>query len=157
MTSKDNSSGQTQHSDQNLRHLADEDFLACVTKFAADVRKQQHLHCDHSCRLRLAWLNLRDKPWPIALADTCSVLRALPADQGGQSSYHHTVTVAAMRLILQRIKRQPDLAFEDFVAQNPDLAAGFNKLIQAYYSDDLLARSSAQVTFVQPDKRPLDG
>lgn len=142
-----------------LQQLDDDAFLTCLTKFAAAEQpdSESEIFCDHECRLRLAWLNLRDKPWPIALADTCSILRALPADQGGQNSYHHTVTVAALRLILQRIKHQPELEFERFVAENRDLAGGFKALIRAYYSDDLLARSSAQVTFVQPDKRPLDG
>lgn len=120
--------------------MPDEEFLRTLVQAAAG---EVEVECDHCCHLRLAWLNLNRKPWPIALADTCKVLRALPEHSGGGKAYHHTLTVAALRLILQRIKRHDNDDFESFLEAYPELRADFRELITDYYSDQQLQRRSA--------------
>lgn len=134
--------------------MPDEEFLRTLVQAVAG---EVEVECDHTCHLRLAWLNLRNKPWPIALADTCEVLKALPEHSGGGRAYHHTLTVASLRLILQRIKHHDNDDFESFLAAYPELRADFRELIKNYYSDEHLERRSARVAFVSPDKRALDG
>jgi len=114
------------------------------------------LACDHHCRLRLAWINLREKPWPIALASTCSILRSLPEHSGGGAAYHHTLTVASLRLILSRIRRFDGDDYQDFLRQYPELSNDFKQLISSYYSAERLADDSARRRFLPPDKRSLE-
>lgn len=134
--------------------MPDEEFLRTLFQAAAG---EIEVECDHICHLRLAWLNLRNKPWPVALADTCQVLRTLPEYSDNVKAYHHTLTVAALRLILQRIKRHDSSDFDSFLQANPELRNDFRELIMNYYSEEQLERRSARVSFVSPDKQALDG
>lgn len=137
-----------------IHQLDDDEFSQTLADVAAG---RLALRCGHACRIRLAWQQLSQKPWPLALATTCDTLRRLPAASGGQENYHHTLTVASLRLILQKMKDSNAATFAAFIAEHPELMTDFEAVISRYYSAETLARDSARTTFVSPDKRPLDG
>lgn len=144
-----------QNSIANVIHELDDDEF---TQTLADVAAGKlALRCGHACRMRLAWQQLSQQPWPLALATTCDTLRRLPAESGGQENYHHTLTVASLRLILQKMKDSQASTFAAFIGEHPDLMDNFEAMIARYYSAETLARESARTTFISPDKRPLDG
>lgn len=107
-------------------------------------------HADH---VRLAWLYLRDRPFPTALEAFCTGLQRLAAANGKPGLYHETITWAYLLLIRERRARMNDgHSWDEFRATNADLFAWKPSILQRYYRDETLTSKLARRVFVLPDR-----
>jgi len=134
-------------------HLSDEvlveEFESCRLPAA------QFHHADH---IRLAWIYLGRMSEEEATARIEQVIRRFAAHHGVSGKYHHTITLAWMRLVAAARRATPDVrAFEVFAKRSPQL---FDmKSLNLYYSAERLASRDAKVEWVEPDllKLPDNG
>jgi hypothetical protein len=136
------------------RDMLDDAFLAAIT--ACTLPSTAFRHWDH---VRLAWLLVRAERGrgglEAATARMVTLIRQFAVHHSGSvEKYHETVTRAFMHLVAAHVAETPDLvAFDAFIAAHPML---LNKqLPSVFYSDALLASSTARATWVAPDLRPL--
>ena len=130
--------------------LSDEAFLNAIKQgeFSRDST-------DHSWHLRLAWIHLKRAPWPIALAEVVATLRANQHIMSLNERYHHTLTVATLRIMSQRLSEKPCSDFTEFKQQNADLVNDLKAVLAQHYKPETLDSPTARRTFVSPDKKPL--
>ena len=102
--------------------------------FLAAVESAQIEAFHHSDHIRLALLYLQRYGQPEAEERISATIQALAAQAGVPEKYHHTITIAWMRLAAQLM--------------NP-------KALTHYYSPTILARPESRTTFVPPDLAPL--
>ncbi|OIM97939.1 hypothetical protein BFR57_09425 [Idiomarina sp. MD25a] len=132
------------------RSLSDDGFLESIAQ-----GQFSRGDTDHNWHLRLAWIHLKRAPWPIALAEVVSTLRANQHIMSLNERYHHTITVATLRIMSQRLKEQSNSDFADFERQNADLVANLAGVLAEHYKPETLDSPAARRTFVSPDKKPL--
>ncbi len=107
-------------------------------------------HADH---VRLAWLYLRDRPFPAALNAFCTGLQRFAAANGKPELYHETITWAYLLLIRERCARMnSDHSWEEFRAANEDLFVWKPSILQRYYREETLSSELAHRVFVLPDR-----
>jgi len=108
-------------------------------------------HADH---VRLAWIYLGRMSEAAATARIVQAIRRFAAHNGVSEKYHHTMTLAWMRLVDAGRRATPEMRnFESFAAQHPEL---FDvKAINLYYTADRLANREARAGWVEPDLSPL--
>jgi hypothetical protein len=105
-------------------------------------------HADH---VRIGWAYARTSPLLDAIAKMRTGLVRFATAHGAAEKYHETITWAFTVLIHERIARAPELGWEAFVAENPDLFdAG---ALRRYYSKETLGSPLARKVFVLPDSR----
>jgi len=104
-------------------------------------------HADH---IRLAWIYLGRTNEAEATARIEKCIRQFAAHNGVSEKYHHTMTLAWMRLVAAARQAAPEAqAFDVFAERNPEL---FDvKTLGRYYSAEQLARREAQFGWVEPD------
>ena len=108
-------------------------------------------HADH---IRLAWIYLGRMTEAEATQRIEEAIRRFAAHNGVTTKYHHTITVAWMRLVAAARTASPQATrFDEFAAMNPELLDA--DLIKSYYSSTRLAASDARTTWTEPDLRPL--
>ncbi|AVJ56709.1 hypothetical protein C5610_10695 [Idiomarina sp. OT37-5b] len=131
--------------------MSDEDFLIQLEQrsFGKD-------DIDHLWHLRVAWVYLNAHPWPIALSKVVELLRTERNFGLGEIPYHHTLTVASLRIINVRIRKANYADFCDFINDNGDLVDDLKGVINRYYSQQTLNSASATTTYVPPDLRPIE-
>ncbi|MFA5938207.1 MAG: hypothetical protein WC809_02530 [Sinimarinibacterium sp.] len=110
----------------------------------------------HTSHVHAAWQCLRDAPLPRAAHRFADVLQAYVKRLGAEDKYHHTLTLAFMHVIHQRMKDTPG-DWAAFVAANGELLADAKALIERHYSPERLAAPAARRGFVEPDRLPLPG
>jgi len=81
-------------------------------------------------------------------------IRAFAKHHGAGSKYHHTITVAWMRLVRHAARPAPPAQnFNSFAAAHPGL---FNpQLLEDYYSKARLQSDAARHDWIEPDLRSL--
>lgn len=128
---------------------SDEDFLRAFEdlSFPAD----QFHHREH---IRVAWLYLKSSDATRAAERmTVGILR-FANHQGATRKYHHTLTVAWMRLVAAALVETPEgYDFAKFLAEHPEL--GDKDLLKKYYSPELVQNNAAREGWVEPDLQPL--
>lgn len=128
---------------------SDEDFLRAFEdlSFPAD----QFHHREH---VRVAWLYLKSSDATRAAERmTVGILR-FANHYGATQKYHHTLTLAWMRLVAAALVETPEnYDFTQFLAEHQELS--HKDLLKKYYSDELLQTMRARESWVEPDLQPL--
>src|SRR6266403_1698884 len=130
---------------------SDEEFLGAFEdlSFPADL-----FH--HGEHIRVAWVYLKSSDASRAAERMSEGIRRFANHHGATQKYHHTLTLAWMRLVAAALVETPDgHTFEQFIAAHPQLKDA--KLLDQYYSKELLQTVAARETWVEPDLQPLPG
>ena len=111
----------------------------------------QFHHADH---IRLAWIYLGRMSEAEATARIEGSIRQFAAHNGVSEKYHHTITLAWMRLVAAARRAAPSAqGFEAFAEQHREL---FDvKALSNYYSLERLGSTQAKLEWAEPDLRPL--
>jgi len=81
-------------------------------------------------------------------------IRRFANHHGATQKYHHTLTLAWMRLVASALVETPEgYAFEQFITAHPQLKDA--NLLAKYYSKELLQTAAAREAWVEPDLQPL--
>jgi hypothetical protein len=119
------------------RDLTDEQFALAFER--CEIPKEDFHHRDH---VRLARFYIARYGVSGAEERIATGIRRYAAHLGISQKYHHTITIAWVRL----------------VAYTTDSEAVLDpKYLAQFYSDQLLASADARNAFVSPNKRPLPG
>ena len=81
-------------------------------------------------------------------------IRRFANHQGATQKYHHTLTLAWIRLVAAALVETPEgYSFEQFISAHPELK--YTKLLDKYYSKEILQTAEAREGWVEPDLQPL--
>ncbi len=128
---------------------SDEDFLRTFEdlSFPADLFH----HREH---IRVAWLYLKSFDATRAAERMSEGIRRFANHQGATQKYHHTLTLAWMRLVAATLVETPEgLTFDQFLTTHPQLKD--KNVLAKYYSKELLQTAAARGGWVEPDLQPL--
>jgi hypothetical protein len=128
---------------------SDEDLLRAFEdlSFPADLFH----HREH---IRVAWLYLKSSDASRAAERMAEGIRRFANHQGATQKYHHTLTLAWMRLVAAALVETPEgFTFEQFMAAHPELCG--KNVLAKYFSDELLQTVTAREAWVEPDLQPL--
>lgn len=128
---------------------SDEDFLRAFEDltFPAD----QFHHREH---IRVAWLYLKSSDATRAAERMTAGIRRFANHHGATQKYHHTLTLAWMRLVAAALVETPEgQTFQQFLGEHAELAD--KDLLKKYYSSELLQTIAAREGWVEPDLQPL--
>jgi hypothetical protein len=128
---------------------SDEDFLRAFEdlSFPANLFR----HREH---VRVAWLYLKASDATRAAERITVGVRRFANHHGATQKYHHTLTLAWMRLVAAALVETPEgCVFEEFLAAHPELRD--KNLLAKYYSQELLQTTAAREGWVEPDLQPL--
>jgi hypothetical protein len=128
---------------------SDEDFLRAFEdlSFPADLFH----HVEH---IRVAWLYLKSSDATRAAERMSEGIRRFANHHGATQKYHHTLTLAWMRLVAAALVKTPEgYGFEQFIAAHPQLKGA--NLLDKYYSKGFLQTAAAREAWVEPDLQPL--
>lgn len=122
-----------------------EEFESCRLPAA------QFHHADH---IRLAWIYLGRMSEEAATLRIEQAIRRFAAHNGVSQKYHHTITLAWMRLVAAARRASPKAGnFESFSAQHADLFE--MKTVNQFYSAERLGCSEAKAGWIEPDLQQL--
>lgn len=115
------------------------------------ITNEMFRHREH---IRLAWIYSCRFPEEQALALMVQGIQAFAKHHGAKSKYHHTITVAWMRLVRHAVREGPQAPdFDTFAADHPHLF--HPRLLGYYYSKARLQSDAARYDWLDPDLRPL--
>lgn len=127
----------------------DEDFLRAFEDLSFPV--EQFHHREH---IRVAWLYLKSSDATRAAERMSAGIRRFANHHGATTKYHHTLTLAWMRLVAAAlVETQEGHNFMEFLAEHLEL--GDKELLKKYYSAELLQTTAARDRWVEPDLQPL--
>jgi hypothetical protein len=112
--------------------------------------REEFRHRDH---LRLAWLYLQEAPYEDALRRMAQSIRRYAASHGASQKYHHTVTLAWMRLVAAARAARSEPSFDAFLEHHPALLD--KTTLRRFYSDARIGSEPARERWVEPDLEPL--
>ncbi|UGQ46565.1 hypothetical protein [Massilia endophytica] len=130
--------------------MNDEDFLRQLGDCTLPPQ-----HFNHLGHVRLAWLNLRRRPFGQAVQHTCGTIRNYATHLGASGKFHCTVTTALVHLLREAGACRPDLDWEGFLCEAAPLLADARGRLSLHYSEGVLASEAARQAFVPPDRAPL--
>ena len=108
----------------------------------------------HREHLRVAWLYLQSSDASRAAERMAGGIRRFANHHGATQKYHHTLTLAWMRLVAVALVETPEgKTFDQFMATHPHLSD--KNLLAKYYSNELLQSAGAREAWVEPDLQPL--
>jgi 2'-5' RNA ligase len=108
----------------------------------------------HREHIRVAWLYLRSSDATRAAERMSEGIRRFANNHGATQKYHHTLTLAWMRLVAAALVETPEgYTFEQFITAHPQLKD--TKLLGKYYSTETLQTAAAREAWVEPDLQPL--
>jgi hypothetical protein len=108
----------------------------------------------HREHIRLAWIYSRHFPEEQALARMMQGIQAFANHHGASAKYHHTITVAWMRLVRHAACLAPESPdFHTFAAGHVYLLNP--RLLESYYSKARLLNDAARHAWIEPDLRSL--
>src|SRR5712692_4496737 len=117
---------------------SDDEFLRAFEdlSFPAD----RFHHREH---IRVAWLYLKSSDATRAAERMSEGIRRFANHQGATQKYHHTLTLAWMRLVAAALVETPEgYTFEQFIAAHPQLKD--TNLLAKYYSKELMKTAAAR-------------
>ena len=131
------------------QHLNDDEFLRAFE--TCELSNKFFHHGDH---IRAAWLYIRHLGETEATARLSEGIRQFAAHHGSPQKYHHTMTVAWVRLIAAAQRDTPNVVrFEDFLAAHPHLLD--MRALSKYYSASRLGSAAARAEWIEPDLQML--
>ena len=107
----------------------------------------------HREHLELAWRYLNLYPLAEAGDAMAASIRHVARLHGAEDKYHETITRAWLHFVAVHRQRWGADSFDGFLHRNPDLLDG--RLVEHYYSRDLIQSEHARSTFSAPDVHPL--
>lgn len=107
----------------------------------------------HREHLELAWTYLRLYPIEEAEGVMIAAIRRVARRHGAEDKYHETITRAWLRCVAVHMQRWGAESFATFIERNPDLLDG--RLLEHFYSRELIFGEPARAVWVDPDLRPL--
>jgi hypothetical protein len=111
----------------------------------------QFHHADH---IRLAWIYLGRMSEQEAAARIEQSIRRFAAHNGVSEKYHHTITLAWMRLVAAaRCASYEAVTFAEFSCEHPELFEV--NALSHYYSGARLASDEAKLGWMEPDRSEL--
>ena len=110
---------------------------------------------DHRGHLRIAWIYLKQFPLEQAIEQLCNGISTYATSLGAKDKFHWTITEFTARLMIERLEERTAADFEQFIADNNDIAQDLLGLIANYYSEARLNGDKAKTQYVLPDRRPL--
>ncbi|HKW61468.1 MAG TPA: hypothetical protein VJN89_02890 [Candidatus Acidoferrum sp.] len=128
---------------------SDEDFLRAFEDLSFPVELFHHRE-----HIRVAWLYLKSSDATRASERMSTGIRRFADHHGATQKYHHTQTLAWMRLVAVALVETPGgYNFTQFLLDHPELAD--KTLLARYYSNELLQSAAAREGWVEPDLQPL--
>src|SRR6266851_6978597 len=128
---------------------SDEDFLRAFEDLSFPVDLFHHRE-----HIRVAWLYLKSSDATRAAERMSEGIRRFANHHGATQKYHHTLTLAWMRLVAAALVVTPEEhVFERFFSAHPELKD--TNLLAKYYSKELLQSAAAREGWVEPDLQPL--
>lgn len=106
-------------------------------------------HRDH---IRLAWIYFRRYGETEGTRRIADSIQRFAAHAGKSEKYHHTITVAWMRLVASA-GRSEDGDFDAFLRRFPELLD--KSALKKFYSDAVLNSEMARTAYVEPDLWPF--
>jgi hypothetical protein len=107
----------------------------------------------HREHLELAWGYLRLYSIDEAAEVMVAAIRHVARLHGAEDKYHETMTRAWLHFVAVHIQRWGADSFGEFLERNPDLLD--RKLIQHFYSRELILSEPARASWTAPDLRRL--
>lgn len=137
------------HFGSGVSAWSDEEFLRAFEDLSFPAELFHHRE-----HVRVAWLYLKSSDATRAAERMAASIRQFANHHGATQKYHHTLTLAWVRLVAAALVETPEgYNFEQFLGTHPELA---NKnLLAKYYSEELLQSSAAREGWVEPDLQPL--
>jgi hypothetical protein len=107
----------------------------------------------HREHIELAWCYLQMYPIEDAAEVMGAAIRRVAGLHGAEEKYHATITRAWLHFVAVHILRWGAESFEGFLENNSELLD--SKVIQHFYSHELLGSEPARASWTSPDLRPL--
>jgi hypothetical protein len=107
----------------------------------------------HREHVELAWRYLHLYSIEEAAEVMAAAIRHVARLHGAEDKYHETITRAWLHFVAAHIQRWGADSFEEFLDRNPMLLD--SKLIQHFYSRELLFSAPARAAWTAPDLRRL--
>ena len=126
--------------------LDDREFITAVAECTLDPSL-----FTHRAHLRLAFTYLKTYPFSEAADLTCTTIRNYDRNVGDGSKYHHTLTLASVKVVDHFIKKSPDADFKTLLSKYPRLMHNFQLLIDQHYSRSVWDNAIAKKFFTEPD------
>jgi hypothetical protein len=130
--------------------LTDADLLLRHEFESKTLRNEAFRHREH---VRLTWIYLTSDSPDVVAKRLCASLLALATSHGVGQRFHHTLTVAWVRIIEAVRRDRPDLPFEALVEACPFLLDKDTPL--TYYTRETLFSDEARQRWIEPDRQPL--
>jgi hypothetical protein len=135
--------------DSGASAWSDEDFLRAFEDLSFPAELFHHRE-----HIRVAWLYLKASDATRASERMSEGIRRFANHHGATQKYHHTLTLAWMRLVAAALAETPEgFAFERFLTEHPQLKE--TKLLDKYYSKERLQTPAAREGWAEPDVQPL--
>jgi hypothetical protein len=127
----------------------DQDFREAVESL--NIANEVFHHREH---IRLAWIYSCHFSQERAVSRMVQGIQAFAKHHGAAGKYHHTITVAWMRLVWHAARTAPpEQDFAAFAAAHPRLLN--SRLLEYYYSKARLQSDAARHAWLEPDLRSL--
>jgi hypothetical protein len=120
-----------------------------------EARTLAHAAFRHREHVRLTWIYLTREPADVVANRLCRSLLALATSHGVPDRFHHTLTVAWVRIIDAARRAHPGLRFDALVERCPFLLDKDAPL--AFYTRERLYSEAARKLWVDPNLKPLPG
>jgi hypothetical protein len=119
-----------------------------LTQFEAlEVDPAEFGHREH---LQVAFEMLHKYGYLDASSRYANAINTMATNAGAADKFNVTITFAYLSLIAERMHADPQLDFEAFLANNPDLMSG--SALDRWYSSEELASDFARTHFLLPGK-----
>lgn len=109
----------------------------------------------HESHLRLAWIHVQQLGLEGAIEIVCEQLKNYTRVHAAEQKYHHTLTVAALRMVWHFYQQMPDAEFPRFIETFPRLKTQFKELLFTHYSPELVQNPQAREVWMEPDLLPF--
>jgi len=134
-----------------LGHLNDREFVEAFE--ACTISGSEFRHGDH---VRLAWIYVREFGEKEAEQKLLSGIRKLAGHVGSPQKFHHTMTVAWLKMVIAAGGAKGTVvSFSAWAEANAFL--GDKALLSRHYSKERLNSAEAKAGWVEPDVQPLQG
>ena len=121
--------------------------MSFLEKFlAGDIPAAEFRHADH---VRAGYELLRAMDFLDAVSAYGRALKIMTARVGKPEKLHHTITIAFLAVIAERMAQAPDADFDSFLATNPDLMD--RSILGRWYKPERLNSDAARCRFLLPD------